>query len=109
MICYFCNKYIYNSVDLNDLLHIPYKGETYIHQCIGCNVDYYDKGHANLYLPFIHERDILNLSYFQFNLIPHKPRSRIISKGHIVFEAKYMLNITPQNINEKIKLYCTFL
>ena len=91
MICYFCNEncsYLFS----------------YTYKCYLCNVEYYtgNLGLANMYFE---KEDI----YFQFNLIPKPPKSIIVSKnGDIIATFNYMINISPQNINEKLKTYILF-
>jgi hypothetical protein len=47
--------------------------------------------------------------YIRFNLPPHIPRTRlIVNTETIIFDLNYMLDISPQTLQEKLKLYLTF-
>ena len=97
MNCYFCNNKIY--------LYQFNRQDVY-YTCNYCNTEYYDNGHANIYLNG--KKDLNNL-YFQFFLIPFAAKSRIIDKhGNIVLEVNYMLDINPNNIKDKLKTYILF-
>ena len=99
MICYFCNQSLY-------YYNLAAKGlpASKVHVCTNCNIDYY-KNHANMLA-----KDKYNGLYFQFDLIPCTPHSRIIdgNKAKVVATFNHIPNISPLNINDKLKLYALF-
>lgn len=76
--------------------------------CIPCNTDYYpDTKYANIRLPTIHYWDFTK-PYVQFSLSTNDKFSRIVLANKILLEVDFIMNITPQNIKDKLKLYLTF-
>lgn len=90
-ICIFCNEI---TID-------QFSGD----YCKGCNIEYYAT-HANMFLPGSMPRG--SNPYFQFDLIPRKPYCQFVIKGKAVIRSHHMLNITPQNIKDKLKTYIIF-
>ena len=104
MICKYCNKSCRANV-----------GRPKRSRCKDCNVSYYDWSHEGTF----NEKDtVVNVhteingkDYFvQYRPYDKKLPCRIVCSGYdddINFT--FALNITPSNIEEKLKLYLTFL
>ena len=90
--CLYCNR---QNIRIRSIAH-----------CNPCNIDYYiDSEHANMRLQNAHSYTI---PYFQFSLNHNNPWSKIILGAKILLKVNAIMNITPQNIKEKLKLYILF-
>ena len=92
MICYFCNKKILNRAYL-------------LYSCHTCNIHYYDYDHFVMY-PKINK---IKYFYFEFSSIPCAPYTKLLNEvGNVIATWNYKMDISPHNINQKLKLYTLF-
>ena len=72
-------------------------------KCLVCNIDYF----YNHYYYLIGPKGKKSL-YFKIYQIPLMPKTELIDNDLIIATWNYILDVNPNNINEKLKFYMTF-